>query len=191
MKNLSSSLTCASLSALVFFAIGCGADGGSVSGADAGPTADAADGVALNVPKLYINEVVAKAIAAPGPNPTGSDWLELYNGADVELDLAGYRLIDSAKKPFSEALPLPTGTKIGAKGFLVVFFNAEGNGTPVIEKGLGKDEAASLYHPDGLLLDRVNWEEGDSPEGASWGRFPDGASVIKTLAKPTPGAPNE
>ena len=168
--------------------VGCSTDGGAGNnGADAGP----ADGEIAGVPKLFINEIVAKAVPQTGFNDTGSDWLELYNAGETSIDLQGYRLIDSAKKGFDEALPLPPKTTIEAGGFLVVFFNKEGNGTPVIEKGLSKDEAASLFHPTGLLIDRVNWEDGDSPEGASWGRFPDGGGALKTLAKPTPNAPNE
>ena len=187
MPLISTALVCA-LAATS--AAGCSTDTGNtgVSGADAGSSAD---GGIVGVPKLYINEIVAKAAVVPGFNDTGSDWLELYNDGDDELELEGYRLIDSAKKSFQEALPLPPNTKIAAKGHLVIFFNGEGNGTPVIKKGLGKDEAATLYHPSGLLLDRVNWEDGDAPDGASWGRFPDGAPVLKTLAKPTPNAANE
>ena len=181
------------------FAISCGAllglfgcstdsGGGVDAGADA---AGGADGSIAGVPKLFINEVVAKASPSPSFNPTGSDWLELYNAGDAEIDLQSYRLIDSAKKGFDEALPLPPGTKIASKGFLVVFFNSDGNGSPVIQKGLAKDEAASLFHPSGLLIDRVNWEDGDAPEGLSWGRQPDGSDALKTLTKPTPGAANE
>lgn len=194
--------------ALVFgllTAVGCGTDQQVGSDADAGAVAadgsadgvvnggaDAGvDGAISGVPKLFINEIAAKAAPVQGFNETASDWLELYNDGDTALQLQGYRLIDSAKKTFDEALPLPPNTEIAAKGFLVVFFNAEGNGTPVIQKGLGKDEAATLFHPSGLLLDRVNWEEGDAPEGATWGRYPDGADVLKTLAKPTPNASNE
>lgn len=163
------------------------ADGiSSADGADGG-----ADGAASETKLLFINEVVAKGVTRPGFNDTGSDWMELFNGSNSEVDLEGYRLIDSAKKPFDSAFALGPGTKIAAGGYLVVFFNAEGNGTPVIQKKLGADEAASLYHPSGLLVDQVNWETGDSPQGASWGRSPDGGKVFKTFAKPSPNAAND
>ena len=181
-------------------AVACSAERGpadGTSGTDAGATDGAADGSSaadtadVVVPKLFINEVVAKAAKGDPANPTGSDWLELYNDGAEEVDLTGCRILDSAKKPFDSGFTLPPGTKIGAKGFLVVFFNHDGAGTPVIDKGLAADEAATLWDSTGKMLDQVNWETGDAPQGNSWGRVPDGSKVFKTMTKPTPGAANE
>jgi hypothetical protein len=139
---------------------------------------------------VVVNEVVAKALADASFNPTGSDWIELYNDGDAEVDLEGARLIDSKSKGFAEATALPPGTKIPAKGYLVVFFNHDGAGTPVIDKGLGAKEAVTLFDRDGVTLDQVDWKDGDAPEGKSWGRSPDGAAVFRTFDKPTPNAKN-
>ncbi len=164
---------------------GTAADGGSTDATSAADTAD------VVIPKLFINEVVAKAAKGDPKNPTASDWLELYNGDKATIDLMGYRLIDSSKKGFDYAFALPAGTKISAGGYLVVFFNHDGAGSPVIGKGLSGDEAATLFHPSGKLIDQVNWEKGDAPEGKSWGRVPDGSKIFKTMAKPTQGAANQ
>ena len=171
---------------------GCGTEPPTNNAADA-TAADggSTDGGATEAAALFLNEVVAKGVTRPGFNDTGSDWIELYNSGSAEIDLQGYRLIDSAKKTFDAAYALPPGTTILGGGYLVVFFNSEGNGTPVIQKKLGADEAASLFHPSGLLVDRVNWETGDSPAAASWGRSPDGGKLFKTFAKPTPNAAND
>ena len=157
-------------------------------GTDAGPSDTGGN---VGPIKLLINEVIAKAFPAAKLNPTGSDMLELYNAGDNELNLTGFRILDSAKKGFASGFSLPPGTKIGPKGFLIIYFNHDGAGTPVIDMGLGADEAATLWDNEGKELDKVNWEVGDAPEGGSWGRVPDGSTVFKTMTKPTPGAANE
>ena len=179
--------------ALVLCAVlsfGCG-DAGDSSDVNAGSDAVSGDVGPIGMTALYINEVAAKGTAIGPFNPTASDWVELYNDSNSTLDLTGYRLIDSAKKGFALATALPPNTLIPARGYLVLYFNEEGAGTPNIDGKLGKDEALSLYHPGGLRIDVVNWELGDSPEGKSWGRSPDGSSVFTTFVQPTPEAPNE
>ena len=143
------------------------------------------------IPKVFLNEVVAKGVAGSPGNATGSDWIELYNAEDAAVSLAGFKIIDSGQKTAEYAFPLPPGTSIAAKGYLVVFFNHDGAGSPVIDKGLGADEAATLFHPSGAVVDRVNWEDGDAPEGKSWGRLPDGSAMFSTMAVPTLGAANK
>ncbi len=162
--------------ALCVAAASCGSDGGGDGG--------------TGQEGIVINEICAKAIADASFNPTGSDWIELYNGSNATVDLSGAALIDSKSKPFADALPLPAGTKIPANGYLIVYFNHDGVGVPNIAKGLGASEALTLYGADGGLLDQVDWKDGDAPEGSSWGRSPDGGSLTRTFDKPTPSAPN-
>ena len=131
-----------------------------------------------------------RSLADASFNPTGSDWVELYNDGDAAVDLSGARMIDSKTKGFADATALPPGTSIPAKGFLIVFFNHDGAGTPVIDKGLGASEALTLFGSDGIQLDQVDWKDGEAPEGKSWGRSPDGASVFRTFDKASPNAKN-
>ena len=175
---------CCGLFSIALIASGCSSDGG-VTGADGGAT----DGAAATV-KVVINEVVTSADPGSKDNPTGSDWLELYNVGADRVDLTGFRIVDSANKGFGEAIELPAGTSIAGRGFLVIWFNHTTTGTPVIDKGLGADEAATLFDATGAVLDRVNWEKGDAPKGGSWGRYPDGGPVFRTVATPTPGKTN-
>jgi hypothetical protein len=100
-------------------------------------------------------------------------------------------MIDSKSKGFGVALALPPGTKIAAKGYLIIYFNHDGEGSPVLDKKLGGDEALSVYHPSGALVDMVNWEPPDSVPKKSWGRSPDGGGVFVVFDKPTPGAANK
>ena len=139
---------------------------------------------------VFINEVVAKAVPDAKYNPTASDWVELYNSSSEKVDLAGWRIIDSKSKPFAEAIALPPATTIPAKGYLLIYFNKDGAGSPTIPKGLSATEALSLFSADGVLQDLVDWKDGDAPEGKSWGRTPDGSEITKTFDTPTPNAAN-
>jgi len=121
---------------------------------------------------VVINEVVA----AGSP-----DWLELYNLSDEDIDLSGYGLSDELTAPFKATL---SGLTLPASGHLKINVSDESLGFK-----LGGDELASLTDPSGLVLDLVDWDEGDAPEGMSWGRSPDGAEEWRTQA-PSPGAAN-
>ena len=181
-----------------FLLAGCAYDDGSETDTQAdGGSADvaSADGggadVAVTIAPIVINEVAPKGAKAGTFNPTGSDWAELYNAGDSVVDLENWRVIDSKSKGFNVAFPLPKNTKIAAKGYLLIWFNHDSAGSPVIDKKLGGDEALSVYHPSGALADMVNWEAEDSVPAKSWGRTPDGGSVFVIFDKPTPGAANK
>jgi hypothetical protein len=140
-------------------------------------------------PPIFINEVAAAGEPMGAFNPSGSDWIELYNAGAEAVSLRGFRLHDKPDKHES-AVALPADTMIDAKGFLVVYFNRDNIGSPVVGKSLGKDEEVVLYSPGGRVVDRVDWNDNDSPAGGSYGRAPDGGSVFRTIATPTPGKPN-
>ncbi|MBU1433213.1 lamin tail domain-containing protein [Myxococcota bacterium] len=57
--------------------------------------------------------------------------------------------------------------------------------------GLGAADEARLSAPDGALVDQAIWLDGEAPEGATWGRLPNGAGPFQALYAPTPGAANE
>ncbi len=178
------------------------ADAGTDGANDAGQLhGDAADGGSVDdgkadvppveLPPVFINELSAKGEAIGDWNVSGSDWAELYNGSSEDIDLKSWRVIDSKTKGFDVAMALPPGTMIAANGYLVVFFNHDGEGSPVLDKKLGSDEALSIYHPTGALVDMVNWEPADIVPDKSWGRTPDGGDVFVVFDKPTPNATNK
>ncbi|MEL6179433.1 MAG: lamin tail domain-containing protein, partial [Myxococcota bacterium] len=125
---------------------------------------------------LIINE-----LAAAGEP---SDWVELYNSTDAEIDLSALFLTDDiAGEPTKGAIP--TGTTIAAGAYLQIFI-----GDDTVGFGIGGDEELALVDPDGNIIDQADWDEGDSPDGGSYGRIPDRTGDFRTLSTPTPGAPN-
>jgi len=167
---------------------------GDVAATDAMPTdaANPADAAADAEPAkpgaLVLNEVGAKGAPIGSWNPQASDWMELYNGTDAAIDLKGYVTVD--KKSFDIAGQLPPGTKIAAKGYLIVWFNHSGIGTPVIDKGISSPGSASVFAPDGKLVDTTTWVAGAAPAGGSWARAKDGGLPWKTFTLATPEKPN-
>ena len=126
---------------------------------------------------LRINEVAA----AGEP----FDWFELYNTTDHAISLAGLRFGDNIGDEDS-AVAFPEGASVEAGGFYLVSFEEDWPGF-----GLGQKEELALFTQNGNVLDSVDWAEGDSPEGKSYGRLPDGTGVFRTLDIPSPGATNE
>lgn len=162
-------------------------------GADA-PDSTAQD-VAVEVPKgLYLNEIAAKGTPIDTFNPSGGDWVEIYNADSADVDLTGYR-IASVLKPFAEAPPLPPGTSIAAHGFLVIYFNHDNAGSPVIDDKLkgSADSSLNIWSPDAKVLDSVTWTADKVIKGGSLCRTPDGHNSWKLVEKidATPGKPNK
>lgn len=154
---------------------------GSEPSPEVGPeaTQEAAQEATPSNGKLVINEVVAKG----DPH----DWVELYNGTDKDIDLSDYSLSDSISDT-AKQVKFPKGTSIKA-GEYKKFDLQDAPEWPDFK--LSKDEEVGLFAPDGSLVDSVDWNDGDSPDGKSYGRLPDNPSQWGTLDTPTPGAKNQ
>jgi hypothetical protein len=168
---------------------------GDAAGTDAGVDAVTQDVPANPLAPLSINEIAAQGTPLSGGfNPTGGDWVELYNSQDATVDLSGYR-IASVLKPFDQAHPLPPGITIAAKGFLVIYFNLDNAGSPVINDKLkgSSDSSLQLWSSDAKVVDTVTWKATQVIKGGSLGRTPDGANSWKLYVKAnaTPGKPNK
>lgn len=125
---------------------------------------------------LVINEVAAAG------DPT--DWFELVNTSDKELDLTGCTFTDTLDNP--TLATFEAGTRIAPGAYLVVEVSDETVGFK-----LGGDEALGLFAPDGTTIDVADWDEGQSPTGGSFGRAPDGAGDFVTLTPATRGESND
>ncbi len=152
-----------------------GSFGGAVpiTGEDAAPAApDQSEGIGL-----FINEVAAQG------EPL--DWFELYNGSDSHIALANFMLADDLTDE-SKRVPFPSDLVIEPSGYLQIQLDSDG--WPGF--ALGKDEELGVWTADGVLVDSVDWSEGDADEGTSYARIPDGSDGFLTVSSPTPGAPN-
>jgi hypothetical protein len=130
--------------------------------------------------EIKVNEVVHKATGE------GPDWIELYNPGSDPVDLAGWVIKDDND---TRGFIFPPGASIAARGFVVVE-GVGGTSSYIMGFGLGKSDAARLFAPSGQLVDVTIWQEGDGPQGTSWGRHPDGTGDFATLPVPTPGQAN-
>lgn len=146
------------------------------SGARATDDFDAAPPIPDAAPlgALVINEVAA----AGDP----SDWFELYNHTAEPIVLDDYTFTDDPAMPAKGQLDAGV---IAPGTYRMQVVDDAGVGFK-----LGSDEELWLYDPDGEVVDGVDWAEGESPAGGSYGRLPDGVGDFMTLATATPGAPN-
>jgi hypothetical protein len=130
-------------------------------------------------PSVFSGLVINEVAAAGDP----ADWFELYNGTSQTLDLASFTFTDDAATPTKGTFA--TGTMLAPGAYIVQEVSDETVGFK-----LGGDEALYLFDPTGAIVDEVDWDEGASPAGGSYGRIPNATGPFKTLATPTPGAEN-
>ena len=116
------------------------------------------------------------------------DWIEIYNGSDGYVNLAGYGLSDNGSLPMQYVLPdimIPQG------GYLLVF-TAKGStpaqGEAYANFGISKSgETIYLSNPSGELLDYVSLPT--MTDDQVYGRIPDGMGVWRYLSA-TPNGTN-
>ncbi|MBU1119540.1 lamin tail domain-containing protein [Patescibacteria group bacterium] len=116
------------------------------------------------------------------PNPQGEDaqseWIELYNGNDVAVDLARWKLDDA--EGGSVPYEFMTQTPVGAHSY-AVFNRAE---TSIALNN--SNESVRLFCPDGSDVSSASFE-GSAPEGSSYASQ---GTVWSWTTTPTPGSNN-
>ena len=127
---------------------------------------------------LVINEVAAKG------DPL--DWFELHNTSTEPISLDGFEVADDLADA-GKRVAFPAGTTIEPGAYMQ--FSTDKDGWPGF--ALGGDEELGIWLADGTGVDRVEWDEGDSPDGQSYARVPDATGDFRTVDTPTPGAPNQ
>lgn len=119
-----------------------------------------------------------------------SDWIELYNSGDSDVDLTGMHLSDDDKRLNKWRFPY---TIIPAKSFLIIW--ASGKDKVDTEGSLHTNFSISVDGEEVILTDLYG-EKLDSIEvpalsaDISFGRMPDGGDNLKTTTTPTPGSGN-
>jgi len=155
-------------------------DAGAMTQPDAPVGASDAEAPAEQGQGLVINEIVCAAA------DDGHDWVELYASGSEAVQLSEYTLVDD--NPDHSPVTLPEVVLEPGEFFIVLATDDSVTGTPSVPWKLGGDDGLWLAR-GGETVDSLDWDEGDAPEGTSWGRLPDGASDAALLT-PTPGAPN-
>jgi len=139
--------------------------------------------------KIFINEV----------NSTGK-WIEIYNDEDEAIEMGGYTIARYNNDNAISQVPIPAGTTVAAKGFLVLY-QGEAAPSPVegavdcLNYGISSDKFwyVVLKDKEGRLVDNTfnigNPQTVTVLSGKSWARETDGANNIVDL-DPTPGQSN-
>ena len=127
---------------------------------------------------LVINEIAAKG------DPL--DWFELHNASDSHIALANFVFADDLTDA-TKRVPFPPDMTLAPGAHLRIELDKDA--WPGF--ALGSDEELGIWTADGAPVDSVDWSEGDSDEGASYARIPDGTGEFRTSSAPTPGARNE
>lgn len=130
---------------------------------------------------IHINELMPKnRTTVADADGNYSDWLELYNATDAEIDLTGWRLTDDMAD--REKLSLD-GVAIGAGEYLIVWLTgSKGTGFALDADG----ESVWLLDADGKIAGWVSYAAIKKDQSLS--RAADGSYV--TILAPTPGRRN-
>ena len=142
---------------------------------------------------VVINEFMASnATTIADAYGVYSDWIELYNKNDYEVDLSGCGLSDTISQP--KKYILPEGTVIPANGYLVIFCSGNEGFTESGELhapfGLrAYQEDVVLSGKRGTILDSFSY--GTQETDCSMARVPDGTGEFAETAHPTPGYAND
>jgi hypothetical protein len=107
---------------------------------------------------VVINELMAvNSTTIPDQNGEYDDWIELCNNSSFELDLSGYYISDSRSS--LARWQFPAGTKIPAKGYLVIWADAD-----TLQSGLHTNfklsaDGEKLYFSNRkvLIIDKVEY----------------------------------
>ena len=141
------------------------------------PTSEPEEPAAARI-GLVINEVSAKG------DPL--DWFELHNVSSEPVELGGFVFADDLSDA-GKRVAFGAATTIAPGEYLQIALDSDG--WPGF--ALGSDEELGVWRADGSLVDSVDWDDGESPDGHSYARVPDATGDFRTVDNPTPGAANQ
>jgi len=140
---------------------------------------------------LYINEIMADNMRTIADEAGEyDDWIEIYNQSDEPIAIGGMYLSDDMSDRIKWRMPQ---VNIPAGGYLLLWAdNDENQGALHTDFKLNAGgETIVLFDTienANALIDAIDF--GAQRPDISYGRYPDGGSVLDFFAKPTPGAPN-
>lgn len=142
------------------------------------------------VPPLRLNEWMADNTLLKDEAGEAEDWIEIYNAGDEDVYLGQYYLTDDRSKPNKWLMPDVT---LPARSW--IYFWADEDGSQGVNHANFKlskqgeflgifDNADNLFAP----IDTLRF--GPCETNKTYGRYPDGGTLIGELTLPTPGASN-
>ena len=144
---------------------------------------------------VVINEFIATGSTHVNEYGFATDWIELYNTGDKDLDfsMANHYITDDSSRPDKFSI---NKLVIPAKGFIVVFCDDSAKIATQVHTnfGLSKEgEYIGLYRKDGSgkWIQLSGYRYGPQSSGRSEGRLPDGGLTWTSFSVPTPGNTNK
>lgn len=141
------------------------------------------------ISEVVINELMASnSTTAADQDGEFDDWIELYNNSSSEKDLSGWFMSDDATK--LQKWQIPAGTKIPAKGYLIIWADENGKqaGLHASFKFSASGEACYLVQPDGAVAQEVVFAAQETDKG--YARYPNGTGTFR-IQKATFNANND
>lgn len=139
--------------------------------------------LAFSQPKM--NEVYSRGVAG------NLDWIEIYNPANVQIDITGYKIYDSGGKAGTKPKKLfQSGAVLPAKGFYVIITDTIDFVGDQSDFGISNGgETVWLEDAAGLLIDSVVIPA--LGLDTSYARIPDGSNTFAKSSPTTKGASND
>jgi len=146
---------------------------------------------------LVINEFMARSTNTfPDEYGIFSDWIEIYNVTNQDINLAGLYMTDNFANPGMYQFPVGQEalTNVPAKSFIVIRAGGDDTMGPLFTNFLlaGGGEMIGLYQEVNggfVVIDTVNY--GVQEADVSYGRKVDGGAEFVFFDVPTPGLTNQ
>lgn len=133
---------------------------------------------------VQIQEYMSSNSLYPNEQGVCTDWVELYNSSDSEINISGFKLTDESSKP---RYTIPAGTVLPGHGYYVIYCLRSGDDT-YADFGIARNggEDILLLNRKNVLVDSIKTIS--LPENASAERDETGAFRVST--QPSPGGPS-
>ncbi len=129
--------------------------------------------IAAQLPPLVINEFLAsnKTSNIDPDYSEFSDWIEIHNSMDIEINLGGYFLSDNNDNPIK--WQFPDGVFVPENGYVIIWADGKNEGIHTNFKLNKGGEVILLFNPDTVLVDAIKfWSSvGQYFLWPNWGRF--------------------
>ncbi len=138
--------------------------------------------------KLLINEVMATNGVITDEDNDYEDWIEIYNGTDLPINLLGYSLTDDKKDKMKWSFP---SLSLQSGAFSLVWASDKDKRENILHSNFKinhDNETIFLFSPEGILIDSMPMVA--QRKDVSFGRLPDGSETWRYLTSQTAGNSN-